>query len=210
MKFKFWYTLLIFILLSNSCKSESIDKKSPLASGSELYERLYAKAEEAYKYCLEQQMNTDYCMLIDMSVPSGKFRFFIWDFHTASVTHQYLVTHGTCDGSSVDGEMRYGVNFSNLPDSHCSSLGKYKTGRRDYSSWGIHIKYWLHGQEATNDKAYERVVVLHSWEIVPDAEIYPASLVRSWGCPAVSNLAMEELDRILDVSDKPALLWIFV
>ncbi|MFA7446734.1 MAG: murein L,D-transpeptidase catalytic domain-containing protein, partial [Flavobacteriaceae bacterium] len=79
---------------------------------------------------------------------------------------------------------------------------------RDYSSWGIKIKYWLHGLEATNSNAMQRVVVLHSWEAVSDDEIYPNVSPLSWGCPAVSNEFMEFLDQKLQVAQKPVLLWI--
>jgi hypothetical protein len=86
--------------------------------------------------------------------------------------------------------------------------GKYKIGNRDYSSWGINVKYWLHGLEATNKNAVKRVVVLHSWNAVKNKEIYPKYSPLSWGCPAVSNEFMEKIDIRLQDSQKPVLLWI--
>ena len=39
------------------------------------------KAEEALEFCVENKMNTDFCILVDMSLHSGVKRFFVWDFH---------------------------------------------------------------------------------------------------------------------------------
>ena len=86
--------------------------------------------------------------------------------------------------------------------------GKYKIGKRDYSSWGINVKYWLDGLEESNKNAVERVVVLHSWSKVSDKEIFPGYSPLSWGCPAVSDAFMKKLDEKLKVTDKPVLLWI--
>jgi hypothetical protein len=86
--------------------------------------------------------------------------------------------------------------------------GKYKIGTRDYSSWGINVKYWLHGLEESNESAVKRVVVLHSWNAVKNNEVYPKFAPLSWGCPAVSNEFMEKLDTRLKKSEKPVLLWI--
>jgi len=86
--------------------------------------------------------------------------------------------------------------------------GKYKIGKRDYSSWGIKVKYWLHGLEPTNQTAVERVVVLHSWSAVKNKEVYPRYSPLSWGCPAVSDDFMLVLDERLQQIPKPVLLWI--
>ena len=86
--------------------------------------------------------------------------------------------------------------------------GKYKIGKRDYSSWGINVKYWLHGLEDANKSAVKRVVVLHSWSAVKNEEMYPRYSPLSWGCPAVSDAFMKKLDERLQQTDRPVLLWI--
>jgi len=100
--------------------------------------------------------------------------------------------------------------FSNKDGSHCSSLGKYKIGERAYSNWGVKIKYVLHGLEITNSNAQARVVVLHSWSMVPDSEIYPAGTPEGWGCPSVSNTSMWIIDGKLKSAKKPVLMWIYL
>jgi hypothetical protein len=164
--------------------------------------------KEALTYCQENSFHEDFYFLIDMTIHSGKNRFFVYDFKTKSFTHQNLVTHGACDVFEENPEKYKVAKFSNVPDSHCSMPGKYKIGKRDYSSWGIRVKYWLHGLETTNSNAVKRVVVLHSWSAVPSSEIYPRYAPLSWGCPAVSDAFMEELDAQLATASKPVLLWI--
>ena len=50
--------------------------------------------------------------------------------------------------------------------------------------------------------------MLHSWEEIPNDEVFPKGTPEGWGCPAVSNEAMREIDKILKQSKKPVLLWV--
>ena len=67
----------------------------------------------------------------------------------------------------------------------------------------------MHGLEETNSNALKRVIVLHSWELVTNEETYPEGTPEGWGCPAVSNEAMETIDGYLKGVEKPVLLWIY-
>jgi len=167
-----------------------------------------AKHTEALTYCREKKFNEDFYFLIDMSVHSGKNRFYVYDFKQNKITDQNLVTHGSCDIPTNYADKWEKARYSNTDGSHCTSLGKYKIGKRDYSSWGIKVKYWLHGLEKTNSNAIDRVVVLHSWDAVGDSEVYPKVSPLSWGCPAVSDNFMRKLDTKLQATKKPVLLWI--
>ena len=164
--------------------------------------------KEAKEFCVENEYNEDYYFLVDLSIHSGKNRFFIYDFKTKKVLDRNLVTHGSCDQFEENPDKWKKVKFDHRIDSHCSMKGKYKIGNRDYSSWGINVKYWLHGLESTNKSAEKRVVVLHSWSAVKNKEVYPKYSPLSWGCPAVSDAFMEKLDVRLQQSGKPVLLWI--
>jgi hypothetical protein len=163
---------------------------------------------EALTFCKENQMNQDFYFFIDMSIHSGKNRFFVYDFKTKKVSHQNIVTHGTCDVFEANSEKYKKAKFSNKQDSHCSMKGKFKIGKRDYSSWGINVKYWMHGLESSNSNAVKRVVVLHSWPAVANEEIYPRYSPLSWGCPAVSDEFMQLLDENLKAVEQPVLMWI--
>ena len=79
----------------------------------------------------------------------------------------------------------------------------------NWYNWGIHVNYKLHGLEKTNDNAFKRIIVLHSYEMVSEEEIYPEELINSWGCPMVSNKTMEYLDHEIKQVKQPVLLWIY-
>jgi hypothetical protein len=168
------------------------------------------KAAEAFTFCKKNNMDTTYCILVDMSIHSGKNRLFVWDFKTEKVVIKGICSHGSCDGPNSTIEGSYDVpKFSNAPETYCSSLGKYKIGKRGYSNYGIHINYKLHGLENTNSNAYQRIIVLHSWEAVPNEEVYPEYAPTSWGCPMISNELMTLLDAKLKSQKQPVLLWVF-
>ena len=92
-----------------------------------------------------------------------------------------------------------------------ASLGKYKVGIRAYSKWGINVHYKLHGLEPTNDNAFKRIVVLHSYTPLPATEVYPSHLPlgMSQGCPVICNETMRQIDVLLKAETKPVLLWIY-
>jgi len=167
------------------------------------------KAKAAYQYCSENNMNLDYCILIDMNIHSGVERFLLWDFNLDTIRYRFLVGHGCCDNYWSSDDSKDNPTFSNVPDSHCSSLGKYKIGERAYSNWGVNIKYVLHGLESTNNNAFKRLIVFHSWEMVADTEVYPAGTPEGWGCPTISNNSFHLIDPILKNAQQPVLMWMY-
>jgi hypothetical protein len=192
-------TFLLIVNLISCSRTESKEQRG------KDYSALHA---EAIGYCKKEGFNDEYYFLVDMSIHSGKNRFFVYDFNTKKVTDTNLVTHGSCDGFEANNLKYKQAKFSNRIDSHCTAAGKYKVGKRDYSSWGIKVKYWLDGLEESNSNARGRIVVLHSWSAVADNEIYPSYSPLSWGCPAVSDNFMKVLDKKLQKTNKPVLLWI--
>lgn len=170
--------------------------------------RLKLKAKEAKLYSTQKGLNTDMCVLVDMSIHSGKKRLFLWSFKGDSILKSAVCSHGTCDNlATYDADKS--PQFSNTPETHCSSLGKYKLGKRGWSSFGVNFNYKLHGLEKTNNNAYKRYIVFHSWGIIEDEEIYPHKLAESWGCPAVSNNFMKEIDGVIKQQSKSMLFWIY-
>ncbi|MDR1415631.1 MAG: murein L,D-transpeptidase catalytic domain family protein [Odoribacteraceae bacterium] len=164
------------------------------------------KVDSARQYCRLQGMNANFCILVDMKIHSGKRRFFVWDLKADTLILSSLVAHGS-GGASTSST----PEFSNVPGSYCTSLGKYKVGARAPSRWGIRVHYKLHGQEPSNSNAYKRVVVLHSFDYIPTLETYPMHLPlgMSLGCPVIDNTAMTRLDDMLGRQTKPTLLWIY-
>ena len=199
--------LLLFVLQFISCENSSDTKSEKNNQTDE--QRDYSKFhKEASEFCKNNNYNQEYYFLVDLSIHSGKNRFFVYDFKDKKVAKKNLVTHGSCDQTETNETKWEKAKFSNSDNSHCSSKGKYKIGKRDSSSWGIKIKYWLHGLEKSNSNAVNRVVVLHSWTAVSDNEIYPRYSPLSWGCPAVSDEFMRILDEKLQKTKKPVLLWV--
>lgn len=172
-------------------------------------ERLQVKGKEALQFCKSRSLNTDFCVLVDMSIHSGLNRFFIWDLKQQSILDSGLCSHGCCDRVWGSYLTKDNPRFSNTPESHCSSLGKYKIGSRGYSQWGIKVHYKLHGLDSTNSNALARQIVLHSWNDVSEKEVFPKGTPEGWGCPAISNNVMKRLDRRLKKHIKPTILWIF-
>lgn len=167
---------------------------------------LKQRADSALNYCQRVGYNTSYCFLVDFSIHSGKKRFFVWDFKGDSIKYASLCAHGYGKKGTVSNPV-----FSNVEGSYCSSLGRYKVGVRSYSKWGINVHYKLHGLESTNDNAYKRYVVLHSFTPVPRVEIYPVHLPlgMSQGCPVISNQTMTQVDALLKNQKKSVLLWVY-
>ncbi len=171
--------------------------------------KMKIKGQEALKFCMSKDLNTDFCILIDMSLHSGIKRFFVWDLKTQSVTEKYLVGHGCGPNSWSKDESKDRPEFSNEDGSHLSSLGKYKLQGRGYSEWGINIKYLMHGLEETNTNALKRFIVFHSWDLMSDEETFPKESPEGWGCPTISNNAMKKIDPMIQNSEKPVLMWIY-
>jgi len=167
------------------------------------------RAETALAFCKTNKLNTEFCIMVDMSVHSGKNRLFVWDFKKEQVVLTGLCSHGCCDNEWGNDNTKDSPAFSNRSNSHCASLGKFKIGKRGYSNWGINVNYKMHGLEASNSKAYDRIIVLHSWDLVPEQECYPNGTPEGWGCPAISNVLMKKLDKLLLDSESGVLFWIY-
>jgi hypothetical protein len=173
------------------------------------FSKLKSKGKEAFTFCRSNDYNTDFCILIDLGMHSGVNRFFIWNFKKDTIESSCLVSHG-CGNMPWGGDYsKDSVSVSNKDGSHCSSVGKYKLGERAFSNWGIHVKYLMYGLESTNSNALARQIVFHSWESIPDLEVYPYGTPEGWGCPAISNANMKVVDARLKASKKPVLMWIY-
>ncbi len=167
------------------------------------------KKQEALTYCKANNLNIDYCILIDMNIHSGKKRLYVVDFKNDSIDHSALVAHGCGPLNWAEDESKENPIFSNTNNSHLASLGKYRIGKRGKSNWGIYINYKLHGLDSTNSNAYKRIIVLHGWGAVQDEEQYPLGSPEGYGCPAVSNNTMRYLDGELKNKKKDVLMWIY-
>lgn len=165
-------------------------------------DRLSQKAAELKAFLSSRSYNRNIAFLVDMHLPSGKNRFFVYDLQKDSVLLSGLVAHGC-------GPRFFSLSpeFSNIDGSSCSALGKYRIGNPYKGQFGR--AYLLHGLDTSNDHALERHIVLHSYSCVPDGETDPYPICNSRGCPMVSSAFLTRLQPVIDASKKPVLLWIF-
>ncbi len=172
-------------------------------------------AKETYKLPLEKMQlvsallksfaaknnyNDKIAFLIDMNVPSGRQRFFVYNMQKDSIEMAGLVTHGYGSNKSE-------IEFSNVPGSYSTSLGKYKVGAAYNGRFGL--AYKLHGLDKTNNKAFERFVVLHAHDCVPVEEVAPLPICESQGCPTVAPAFLQQLKHYIESSGKPILMNIY-
>lgn len=169
--------------------------------------QLKKRAAQAETYCKDKKLNQDFFLLVDLKRHSGLKRFYVWDFKKDTLTHSFLVSHGCGNYPWASDFSKAAAKVSNVDGSHLSSVGKYIVSTRGYSNWGINVNYKLLGQDRTNSNAVKRQIVLHSWEKVPDEEIYPKGTPEGWGCPALSNASMRIVDAKLKKSGR-TLLWV--
>lgn len=166
------------------------------------------KINEAVSFVNKKKMNKEMAILINYHLHSGLKRGYIVDLKLKKAIDSFMVSHGCGSNSWGQDFSKTSPQFSNEPESHCSSLGKYKIGERGYSNWGINVKYLMHGLEKTNSNALKRTIVLHGWGDVPENEVHPGGTIEGWGCPAVSNSCMTKLDSLLK-KQKNVLLWTY-
>ncbi len=162
--------------------------------------RLNSFGKSLETYARSHNYNTKFSFLVDMKLPSGRNRFFIYDMQKDTVLAAGLVAHGSGKNYSEE------IEFSNQPNSYCTSPGRYKIGSSYNGRFGL--AYKLHGLDATNSNAYARAVVLHGHSCVPNTETAPYEICQSWGCPTVSPSFLIKLKNYLDNTDKPMLLWV--
>lgn len=139
---------------------------------------------------------TRYVVVVDLSLYSGKDRFFLVDLVSGAV-ESHKTAHG--DGSDPDND-GYATAFGNVDGSHMSSLGFYLTGEiydgthphsmrldglsRDGSPNGM-----------TNTAARSRLIVVHEATYVNDASSTQQG--RSNGCPALDpDINASVVDRV--------------
>ncbi len=154
---------------------------------------------ELEDYAVKNNCNRQYAFIIDMRIPSYKKRFFVFDLKKDSVINSGFVAHGT--GSET---FRGELVFSNIPDSRCTSLGKYKIGKSYKGIYGL--SYRLQGLDSTNNKALLRAIVLHGNSCVPDIETDTYPICFSYGCPMVSTKFLQTLKGYITKQGKAPIL----
>jgi hypothetical protein len=129
--------------------------------------------------------------VVDYSKPSTAKRLWVYDLEKKTLVFEELVAHGSGSGGNL------ATSFSNLADSHQTSLGLFVTGQPYTGQNGYSLR--LDGLEAGfNDRARDRAIVIHGAPYVDqDLARSQGRLGRSWGCPAVrAGVARELIDTV--------------
>ncbi|BDU26546.1 murein L,D-transpeptidase catalytic domain-containing protein [Flavobacterium sp. GSB-24] len=146
--------------------------------------------------------NKKVAFFIDMKIPSGKNRFFVYDLKTNKIIDKGLVAHGSGSETGVKGKLR----FSNVPNSLKTSLGRYSIGNHYVGKFGK--AYKLYGLDTTNSNAFKRDIVFHYYYDVPYKE-KDGYICNSYGCPMVNKKYFERISKIIDSSESDILMSIY-
>lgn len=182
--------------------AKTLHEKTVITKDTLLLQKLKKQSKRLSIYAQANHYNTSICFLVDMSIHSGKNRFFVYNMQQDSIELAGLVAHG-----SGDSKFTQTPTFSNEISSGCTSLGKYKVSYQYKGKFGK--AYKLNGLDSSNSNAFERNVVLHAYSCVPNNEPYPLPICNSLGCPMVSHTFLEALHPIIAKSKRPILLYIY-
>jgi len=150
----------------------------------------------------DSKYNKRIAFFIDMKVPSGKNRFFVYDFKTNKIIDKGLVAHGSGSETGIFGKLK----FSNIPNSLSTSVGRYYIGNSYYGKFGK--AYKLYGLDQTNSNAFMRDIVFHYYYDVPYKE-QNGYICNSFGCPMVNEKYFNRMSKIIDDSKSNILMSIY-
>ncbi|MBE8727467.1 murein L,D-transpeptidase catalytic domain-containing protein [Flavobacterium hungaricum] len=194
------FSVMPFICLSCENKKEktiTIKNSKPIYS---YEEKLKTEVTKMRSFLGKStHYNSDVALFLDMRLDSGKNRFFVYDLKNNKIVHKGLVGHGSGSETGIRGELK----FSNVKNSNCSSLGRYSIGGSYVGTFGK--AYKLHGLDQTNSNAFDRNIVLHKYEDIPDEE-QPYPICNSLGCPMVNEKFFSVLEKTIDTSKKKIIL----
>lgn len=126
--------------------------------------------------------------IADFSQPSRAPRFHVVDIANGRVS-SHLVAHGRGSDPAHTGWLQ---RFSNVPQSHATSEGAYRTDGLYAGKHGRSIR--LTGLDASNSNALSRAIVVHAaWYVSPDMARAHGVLGRSEGCFALSQASTAEV-----------------
>lgn len=143
---------------------------------------VFRRALTGYLNLKEQRKASDtkeIVTIIDFNKPSTEKRLWIVDLKERKMLFNSYVAHGQGSGDNM------ATNFSNVSESHQSSLGFYITQEPYQGKHGLSLR--LQGMDnGYNSNALSRAVVVHGADYVSaDFIAKHGRLGRSYGCPAL-------------------------
>jgi len=198
---RLFFMALLFSLCSFTTYNTG-DKKEILSEME--FARLNGHVSEIKSFTLANRgYSKKIAFLVDMKIKSGKNRFFVYDLENEKIIDQGLVAHGSGSETGIKGDI---LQFSNVPNSNCSSLGRYSIEKSYTGVFGKAFR--LQGLDQTNNNAMQRAIVLHRYKEVPDEE-KEYYIINSHGCPMVSELFFKRLEKVIEGSDAKIMLYMY-
>lgn len=136
-------------------------------------------------------------VITDFSLHSAERRQWVLDLVSGELLWLLHVAHG--EASSAPDDLGWATRFSNIPESHQSSLGMLRSAEAYFGDFGRSFR--LDGLEpGFNDNVRRRDIVMHPWdESRPEYVAEHGIVGTSWGCPAVDDrLAPEVVDALAE------------
>ncbi len=200
-------TLLIFavaIVVSNP--AVAVEPQAILDQTNNLRPEVLELALEAYEQAeTGGHVRRPVLTIIDYDMPSYQQRLWVIDMKVGRVLYQEWVAHGMGKPRGSGGTMEEALSFSNDKGTLKSSLGLFITAETYFGKHGYSLK--LDGlEEGVNDKARERLIVLHGAHYVSEDRADDRLVGRSWGCPAVRPGISKIL---IDAIKEGSVLWIY-
>ena len=147
-----------------------------------------------YNLQLEKRISGNHLIIVDFRQASKEKRFYIIDLLNKKLVYRGLVAHGQKSGKD------YPLLFSNIKESHQSSLGFYVTAEMYVGSNGVSLR--LDGLDPHyNSNARERQIVLHGAHYVNSK-----NMGRSFGCVV---LPLTDIKRIVTIIKEGNCLFIY-
>lgn len=201
--FAFLLLLLFFIgykIVVKRYELSSLEKETSLLADKKVDLTQVKEVKRIIKS--NKKYNEKIAFFIDMKIPSGKNRFFVYDLVNNKILDQGLVAHGSGSETNIKGKLK----FSNVPNSLSTSLGKYSIGNHYNGKFGK--AYKLYGLDKTNSNAFVRDIVFHYYYDVPYNE-QNGYICNSYGCPMVNKKYFERMAKIIDTSKSDILMSIY-
>ena len=167
------------------------------------YKTIEERAERAIVFIKKHNMNENYMLFVDYSIPSGTPRLFVWDFQRKKIVASTYVMHGPGKGSTDKRPV-----FSNEPGSECSALGRFLVTKEHGAT--LKRSFRLKGMDGDNKTAYSRVLMIHGSTFL-DGHVWmryiPLHRASCQGCVTVTSRGMDYIWELVNNEKVPLLLW---